>query len=370
MHPVWIAWNLICVSGSLSFDVINQHMLVTFNRFWIYSLRTSTLRRSSYSPFVESLGSVSRGPDIVLNNAQDFGGDRLTDFLSTPAESLSSEEIVGSLRNDGDLSGDSQNVEEDTRPQDPVAAAHGDLAKVPGGCYGTFFSLSEHGPPGGHSNMTFILHSVLCLEWWWILDLWGGSTYCRSLSCWKKVEHNMMSQEIVQCKDWTCDLWNKQRECWVSRCLFWHLVRLSTDTGLDVNVKRSARTRPPTMSLSQGFTAAGGRAVHHTVGAIGRPVSSTHAIKGTTCGPNCESSLTRRHSSRLKWLQRWLLYFIAVRKLSEVKIECDSSESFSFSRTMAGGGPAGVAVGAAVAVLGLVTAVVNSGQSSQVHIYW
>jgi hypothetical protein len=36
-----------------------------------------------------------------------------------------------------------------------------------------------------------------------------------------------------------------------------------------------ARARPPSMSLSQGFSSVGRRAVSHTVGAVGHPLSNS-----------------------------------------------------------------------------------------------
>lgn len=52
-----------------------------------------------------------------------------------------------------------------------------------------------------------------------------------------------------------------------------------TDLGYDVYAKRSARARPPSMSLSQSFTV-GGQGVTRTVGAVGWPWTSATRIKG------------------------------------------------------------------------------------------
>lgn len=49
----------------------------------------------------------------------------------------------------------------------------------------------------------------------------------------------------------------------------------------DIDVKKGARgrprarARPPSMSLSQGFSSVGRRAISHSVGAVGRPLNST-----------------------------------------------------------------------------------------------
>ncbi|KAH9548565.1 hypothetical protein CY35_11G094000 [Sphagnum magellanicum] len=51
------------------------------------------------------------------------------------------------------------------------------------------------------------------------------------------------------------------------------------DLGYDVYAKRSAKARPPSMSLSQSFTV-GGQGVTRTVGAIGWPWTSATRIKG------------------------------------------------------------------------------------------
>lgn len=57
------------------------------------------------------------------------------------------------------------------------------------------------------------------------------------------------------------------------------------EAGHDLEAKkgarnaRSPRARPPSMSLSQTFSTAGRHAVTHTVGAVGRPLSSGK-IKG------------------------------------------------------------------------------------------
>ncbi|CAK9256235.1 unnamed protein product [Sphagnum jensenii] len=52
-----------------------------------------------------------------------------------------------------------------------------------------------------------------------------------------------------------------------------------SDLGYDVYAKRSARARPPSMSLSQSFTV-GGQGVTRTVGAVGWPWTSATRIKG------------------------------------------------------------------------------------------
>lgn len=59
-----------------------------------------------------------------------------------------------------------------------------------------------------------------------------------------------------------------------------HAEKLA-DIGHDVDMKRGARgrararARPPSMSLSQGFSSVGRRAVSHTVGAVGHPLSNS-----------------------------------------------------------------------------------------------
>ncbi|KAG0600123.1 hypothetical protein M758_11G009000 [Ceratodon purpureus] len=58
-----------------------------------------------------------------------------------------------------------------------------------------------------------------------------------------------------------------------------HAEKLA-DIGHDIDVKKGARgrararARPPSMSLSQGFSSVGRRAVSHTVGAVGHPLRS------------------------------------------------------------------------------------------------
>lgn len=51
------------------------------------------------------------------------------------------------------------------------------------------------------------------------------------------------------------------------------------DIGQDM--ERTARARPPTMSLSQGFTSSGRWSVSHTVGAVGHPVTNTTKLPGS-----------------------------------------------------------------------------------------
>lgn len=45
-----------------------------------------------------------------------------------------------------------------------------------------------------------------------------------------------------------------------------------------------ARARPPSMSLSQGFSSVGSRAVSHTVGAVGHPLNRSK-VPGMTMVP-------------------------------------------------------------------------------------
>ncbi|KAG0564871.1 hypothetical protein KC19_8G146600 [Ceratodon purpureus] len=53
-----------------------------------------------------------------------------------------------------------------------------------------------------------------------------------------------------------------------------HGEKLS-DIGHDIDMRRSMRARPPSMSLSQGFSSSGRRSETHTVGAVGYPVNTT-----------------------------------------------------------------------------------------------
>lgn len=74
----------------------------------------------------------------------------------------------------------------------------------------------------------------------------------------------------------------------VSSRIQFHRFRCSSfvaEAGHDLEAKKGARSmgiprsRPPSMSLSQTFSTAGRHAVTHTVGAVGRPLSSGK-IKG------------------------------------------------------------------------------------------
>jgi hypothetical protein len=53
-----------------------------------------------------------------------------------------------------------------------------------------------------------------------------------------------------------------------------------SDLGFNVYAKRSARARPPSMSLSQSFTAVGGQAFTRTIGAVGGPLTNASRIRG------------------------------------------------------------------------------------------
>ncbi|BBN08904.1 hypothetical protein MPTK1_4g15430 [Marchantia polymorpha subsp. ruderalis] len=58
------------------------------------------------------------------------------------------------------------------------------------------------------------------------------------------------------------------------------LMTTLTDVSHDGEVRRSARLRPATMSLTQGFTSAGSRAVSCAVGVAGRPPASANKLRG------------------------------------------------------------------------------------------
>ncbi|CAK9268771.1 unnamed protein product [Sphagnum jensenii] len=53
-----------------------------------------------------------------------------------------------------------------------------------------------------------------------------------------------------------------------------------SDLGFNVYAKRSARARPPSMSISQSFTAVGGQAFTRTIGAVGGPLTNASRIRG------------------------------------------------------------------------------------------
>ncbi|OAE33913.1 hypothetical protein AXG93_1104s1090 [Marchantia polymorpha subsp. ruderalis] len=57
------------------------------------------------------------------------------------------------------------------------------------------------------------------------------------------------------------------------------LMTTLTDVSHDGEVRRSARLRPATMSLTQGFTSAGSRAVSCAVGVAGRPPASANKLR-------------------------------------------------------------------------------------------
>lgn len=128
-----------------------------------------------------------------------------------------------------------------------------------------------------------------------------------------------------------------------------------SDIGHDFDTKRSARCRPPQMSISQGFSSAGRRAVSHTAVPAGHPLHSVKLPGMTVLSLSIVFWTTIENFLVLMW-------FLAFSFTARIKTDSRVYHAIVWIHDRGVfAGPMGIVIAFSVAALGLKTAVKNQG---------